>query len=282
MLMEEMCRASEVPFSLGNIIFADSSLEESLMNVTDFKLMADSSSLFPDSTVKTTDVDSGSDVSFTMSLGSDKNRSGASEDDSSWLANDAKSEEDGLSSLEGDPILDISCSLSVVSDTSSLCGDDLLAELGPNFLDVEKSICDVELISRESSADIIIGGSVSVAENVSEETVDGAKSSTVLIQSEKAATGRIVRSIFEVDYVPLWGFTSVCGRRPEMEDSLTTIPRFMRIPLQMLIGDRVLDGVTSRVSHLTGHFFGVYDGHGGSQVNSLAHLIVDFSNYCLL
>ncbi|KAL0394195.1 UNVERIFIED_CONTAM: putative protein phosphatase 2C 6 [Sesamum latifolium] len=55
-----------------------------------------------------------------------------------------------------------------------------------------------------------------------------------------------------------------------MEDAVATVPRFMRIPIQMLIGDRVIDGVTSRLSHLTGHFFGVYDGHGGSQV----------ANYC--
>ena len=51
-----------------------------------------------------------------------------------------------------------------------------------------------------------------------------------------------------------------------MEDALATVPRFMKIPTQMLIGDRALDGVTKCLSHLTAHFFGVYDGHGGSQV----------------
>ncbi|KAL2489627.1 putative protein phosphatase 2C 50 [Forsythia ovata] len=69
-----------------------------------------------------------------------------SEDENNWLATDVvvrKMEEDGSSSLEDDQVLDSSCSLSVVSDTSSLCGDELLCfEINletyiPNFVDVE-------------------------------------------------------------------------------------------------------------------------------------------------
>ncbi|CAN1185814.1 Protein phosphatase 2C 56 [Linum perenne] len=57
----------------------------------------------------------------------------------------------------------------------------------------------------------------------------------------------------ETGHLPLWGMTSICGRRPEMEDALAAVPRFLTIP-----------------SAQTTHFFGVYDGHGGSQV----------ANYC--
>ncbi|KAK6162010.1 hypothetical protein DH2020_001851 [Rehmannia glutinosa] len=253
------------------------------MDVMNFELMAEQASLFSDSEMKNSNNsldgdnedcsfgDSGSEVSFTVVLGPGATRSGVS----SVLA--MTSEDDGSSSLEGDPILDSSCSLSVVSDTSSLCGDDLIgfetnSEIGTSFLEVDKSVFDVELIKTSNAT--VFGDSLSVAVGIGEDIVsDGVslKSSAVDIQSEKGLiSGRASRSIFEVDYVPLWGVTSVCGRRPEMEDAVATVPRLLKIPLEMLIGDRVIDGVTSRLSHLTGHFFGVYDGHGGSQV----------ANYC--
>ncbi|XVF86842.1 hypothetical protein PTKIN_Ptkin18bG0074900 [Pterospermum kingtungense] len=78
------------------------------------------------------------------------------------------------------------------------------------------------------------------------------------------------RSVFELDCIPLWGSVSNIGKRPEMEDALAAVPRFIKIPIKMLIGGRVIDGINQSLTDLTGHFFGVYDGHGGSQV----------ANYC--
>ncbi|XP_039116668.1 disease resistance protein RPS2-like isoform X2 [Dioscorea cayenensis subsp. rotundata] len=72
------------------------------------------------------------------------------------------------------------------------------------------------------------------------------------------------------DYVPLWGSVSICGRRPQMEDAVMTVPRFFHIPITMLPADLVVDGIIPDLISLSGHFFGVYDGHGGSQV----------ANYC--
>ncbi|KAI4377060.1 hypothetical protein MLD38_014751 [Melastoma candidum] len=60
------------------------------------------------------------------------------------------------------------------------------------------------------------------------------------------------------DYVPLWGITSIQGGRPEMEDAGAVVPQLMQIPSEML-------GAINNGS-LVAHFFGVYDGHGGSQV----------------
>lgn len=62
-----------------------------------------------------------------------------------------------------------------------------------------------------------------------------------------------------------WGFTSVIGRRREMEDAVAVIPGFM---------SRTCDhvgGCTAPGSKVSGeitpvHYFGVFDGHGGSQV----------------
>ncbi|KAL3654738.1 hypothetical protein CASFOL_001473 [Castilleja foliolosa] len=62
------------------------------------------------------------------------------------------------------------------------------------------------------------------------------------------------------NYAPLWGLTSICGRRKEMEDFAVTFPSFIRIPSCML-GDLVSTNQDS-----IAHFFGVYDGHGGWQV----------------
>lgn len=294
--MEVMYGAVALPFRVGNLLFDNISLQ-SCKDMMNFDLMADQHSLFPDSEIKSSGNsldgdnedcsfgDSASEVSFTVSMGSGEIRSGVSsvlamtsEDESNWLATDIvvrESEEDGSSSLEGDPILDSSCSLSVVSDTSSLCGDDMLGfeanfETATHFLEVEKSISDAELITKtrdlgDPSDATILGGSLSMASDDS-----CSKSSAVDIQLDKGLNGKAIRSIFEVDCVPLWGYTSVCGRRPEMEDAVALVPRLLKIPLQMLIGDRVFNGSTSPLSHLTGHFFGVYDGHGGSQVHYIS------------
>lgn len=90
------------------------------------------------------------------------------------------------------------------------------------------------------------------------------------LPSEKEPVKESVKSVFELECVPLWGSVSICGKRPEMEDAVVAVPNFMKIPIKMFIGDRVIDGLSQSLSHLTSHFYGVYDGHGGSQV----------ANYC--
>ncbi|KAL6881992.1 hypothetical protein ACP4OV_011464 [Aristida adscensionis] len=94
-----------------------------------------------------------------------------------------------------------------------------------------------------------------------------ASAATVEAEARVAAGGR---SVFTVDCVPLWGYTSICGRRPEMEDAVATVPRFFDVPLWMLTGNAVVDGLDPMTFRLPAHFFGVYDGHGGAQV----------ANYC--
>ncbi|XP_027329632.1 protein phosphatase 2C 16-like isoform X2 [Abrus precatorius] len=193
-------------------------------------------------------------------------------------------EEDDSLSLEGDQVVDSSCSLSAVSENSSVCGEesfsfDAASDVGtPCSTDVEKSICAVNIVAPqavglgESNADTdIMSEPLAVAVSLEEETGVGScpKPSTVVLNQfpqEKGVSGTVGRSVFELDYTPLWGFISLCGRRPEMEDAFATVPRFLKIPIQMLVGDQVLDGMNKCFSQQMTHFFGVYDGHGGSQV----------------
>lgn len=303
--MEERRGAVAVPCSLGNsILDYPSVVSFFIMDAMNLKLMGagDEASLLPDAEMKSLGNsvdgdnddcsfgDSGSDVSFSVALGSGETRSEGSslmamtsEDETMWLAPDVvvrESEEDGSSSLEGDAMPDSCCSLSVVSDTSSLCGDDFLG-FEANFLEVGKGLCDVELI-RNPSNDAVLGDSASVSVATREAAADvvGPKSSNPDAQSERGGSGRGGRSIFEVDCVPLWGLTSVCGRRPEMEDAVATLPRLLKIPIWMLTGDLGVDGGTACLSHLTGHFFGVYDGHGGYQVR--IPFIVFFKSHAIV
>lgn len=90
------------------------------------------------------------------------------------------------------------------------------------------------------------------------------------VQGGRAGASGGGRSVFFTNYVPLWGSVSICGRRPEMEDAVAAVPGFFEIPLRMLTNDGVVDGMDPSLMSFPAHFFGVYDGHGGSQV----------ANYC--
>ncbi|KAK8706849.1 hypothetical protein V6N13_057924 [Hibiscus sabdariffa] len=191
-----------------------------------------------------------------------------------------ESEENDSLSLEGDRVCDIdsSCSLSVASETSSFCGEDFLGFDATSGIEIEKNICGLDIIAKatmfvESNVETDVA-SDPIAFVVSLEEEVGDQSEGVLQlahqKEETTMTVPVPRSVFEVEYVPLWGFTSICGRRPEMEDAVSAVPRFVKVPIEMLIADRVHDGMSKGFAHQTAHFFGVYDGHGGSQV----------ANYC--
>ncbi|XP_057959422.1 protein phosphatase 2C 77-like [Malania oleifera] len=306
--MEQMSPAVAVPFSLGNSNCEKNPTLANCMDITRLKLMADATDLLSDSAAKVSaesipcgdeDCSCGdlhNEVGIIGVSVPEKNCRGGTallgmiaEDESSWVASDTiilENGEDDSLSVEGDKIPDSPCSLSVASETSSLCAEDFLAFEANSVIerqssvDIENSICSGEIVAKatdlgESNVEQETLNDPPAAATILEEVVqDGPdpKSSAVVLQLplEKGLSGAIGRSVFEVDYVPLWGFTSVCGRRPEMEDAVATVPQLMKIPIRMLIGDRVLDGSSKCLSHLTAHFVGVYDGHGGSQV----------ANYC--
>jgi protein phosphatase 2C len=193
-------------------------------------------------------------------------------------------DEDDSLSLDGDPI--IYSTLSLTSENSSVCGDEFFSSQdNSNFrtrssMDIDKNIPSVEIVARAAVFDKsnveagIISEPLAVALSLGDET--GVESdpmpTTVVLHPmplEKGASGTVGRSVFELDCTPLWGFTSLCGKRPEMEDAVAIAPRMLKIPIQMLNGSKKYDGMSKDFNQQTVHFFGVYDGHGGAQVNVL-------------
>ncbi|XP_076885747.1 protein phosphatase 2C 7-like [Bidens hawaiensis] len=151
----------------------------------------------------------------------------------------------------------------------------IIQEIGSDGL-VNDDVMIQENISKEISLPITIAitdidkGQVEVI-GLGKETIEsaiGLKASVVVVADKNHS--KTVRSVFELEYVPLYGSHSVCGRRAEMEDAVSSVPAFMKIPVKMLVGDRVINGINTNLTDLTAHFFGVYDGHGGCQV----------ANYC--
>jgi protein phosphatase 2C len=54
---------------------------------------------------------------------------------------------------------------------------------------------------------------------------------------------------------PALGHTSICGRRPEMEDAVVAVLRFFGLPLWTLTGSNMVDGLDPISFRLPVHFF---------------------------
>lgn len=150
-------------------------------------------------------------------------------------------------------------------------GNDLLdLEAGPDM--DEGQIVAKAVILVESGNGKVPTGEVFVT---AVSPVSDGLSKAELVAASTMVIQRGVRSVFELDCVPLWGSVSICGRRPEMEDSVAAEPRFTKIPIKMLVdSNHLAGGIGQNLTHLTTHFFGVYDGHGGAQVPFFFHFIL--------
>ncbi|KAL8137210.1 hypothetical protein V2J09_003211, partial [Rumex salicifolius] len=201
-------------------------------------------------------------------------------------ASEVRGERDSLSG-EDRQMKENSCFHSFSSEGSSINNEEFLSaeanssSNSPSFSNVEKSNTDLETgvnfkKSRtwESNMDLEPVPEVFVvAEDLYVEDSNGCESSSSPMLTETPQE-KIIRTMStqcssHVDTIPLWGFTSICGRRPEMEDAVATVPCFDRLPYKLFMGGNTLNGVSHDLSQ-TVHFYGVYDGHGGCQV----------ANYC--
>jgi protein phosphatase 2C len=296
--MEEMSVA--VPLRAGNSVCDNPTIATTHMNVSRLKLMANAELISNAITTISADTYIGSDEDqIADNLDDEVGVSAATpplherEEEILLLNMISQSsdellvpeiDEDDSLSLDGDPI--IYSTLSLTSENSSVCGDEFFSSQdNSNFrtrssMDIDKNIPSVEIVARAAVFDKsnveagIISEPLAVALSLGDET--GVESdpmpTTVVLHPmplEKGASGTVGRSVFELDCTPLWGFTSLCGKRPEMEDAVAIAPRMLKIPIQMLNGSKKYDGMSKDFNQQTVHFFGVYDGHGGAQVNVL-------------
>lgn len=293
--MEEMSVA--VPLRAGNSVCDNPTIATTHMNVSRLKLMANAELISNAITTISADTYIGSDEDqIADNLDDEVGVSAATpplherEEEILLLNMISQSsdellvpeiDEDDSLSLDGDPI--IYSTLSLTSENSSVCGDEFFSSQdNSNFrtrssMDIDKNISSVEIVARAAVFDKsnveagIISEPLAVALSLGDET--GVESdpmpTTVVLHPmplEKGASGTVGRSVFELDCTPLWGFTSLCGKRPEMEDAVAIAPRMLKIPIQMLNGSKKYDGMSKDFNQQTVHFFGVYDGHGGAQV----------------
>ncbi|KNA22675.1 hypothetical protein SOVF_032330 [Spinacia oleracea] len=170
----------------------------------------------------------------------------------------------------------VSCA-SLASENSSNNGEEFLvleSNSDANSSDTEKNTQSVLPQKPNTMGSVSMPNPVRDVFAVAEDLdVDGRdrKSTMGLLEPSHEKIVRAMSSHcgFETGSVPLWGFTSICGRRPEMEDALAVIPCFQKLPMKIMGEDQILNGMSQSLSQ-TAHFYAVYDGHGGSQV----------ANYC--
>ncbi|XP_014501344.1 probable protein phosphatase 2C 53 [Vigna radiata var. radiata] len=276
--MEEITSTVAVPFALGNLIQKDPSVTTH-MEITGLKLRANTAPVLilnpaiesenhtdsgPQPQIKVSSEAKNNLVSEMVSQGDSncfhaENLKQARKENQSLLAKDFKCE----------PI-----SQSAPADKTSPCREESSVSVA-NCCEISSRITikvdDNTVHGREGlteppgAAIEPLQNMVSVARG--HESEDGSGSdesdkkplSVVHEMPEKATCLELSGAI---STTPLWGCSSVCGRREEMEDAIAVRPHLFQAPSMMVMDDYV----SENTNFSPAHFFGVYDGHGGCQV----------------
>ncbi|XP_073043356.1 protein phosphatase 2C 50-like isoform X1 [Primulina eburnea] len=290
--MDEITPVISVSFKLGNLINEDSVLT-TCVDITGIELISKSSrSLLLEPSMAKLPM-SIENISFTSSVPLDgvvtKNESNFDEPSIDVADLSAINREDEGSVVLSDPInqelrkggfipFDIDSIPGIIdcgyesNGTITPCVDEckvLEVDLGPIALSFLNKDCNGSYSINSSDSGESLVESFAV-----EDLVLVGKNGEAMVMLDLSK--RISESLFEVsketkinklNFPPVWGLVSIQGRRSEMEDSAVALPRFLRLPSQMLSDNPQL---CSSDQDSTVHLFGVYDGHGGSQV----------ANYC--
>ncbi|XP_031488182.1 protein phosphatase 2C 50-like [Nymphaea colorata] len=193
-------------------------------------------------------------------------------------------EEDDSLAAQSDQVAEDSCSLSVLSDSGSVCGgggEESADDTSPRLNDLEAIPKDAGALSEVFDNHDIARSPLDSRPNISN-VEDALTDRTTLTdipavpihRASSDLTGSVLggkrRFSPDMDCQPPWGCVSICGRRPEMEDALAAVPRFTKLPATFLCDSHLTGAQPQNPESSALHFFGVYDGHGGCQV----------ANYC--
>ncbi|XP_027173335.1 protein phosphatase 2C 50 [Coffea eugenioides] len=279
-----------MPYNLGNLIY-DESVLTTRVDITGLELIANTSSLLSESSLTKFPLVSFAHESRSYSnyrtpqngtsiltqndnvkKGEANTLPGATDNGRCFAVGDAMYQAtmaDDLKLFSGSQSVDASSQL-VSNDTTSVCSEQCTAldtQSGTSLITVA-STCSHQSIKKSYSWDPTIASEIieDIVSGIANNGVAVVKDSTRPVPSsllEVSEKMKIDRHVFSLYTVPLWGFSSIRGRRPEMEDAVAALPRFFKIPRQML-----MDGPVSNALNqcLSADLFGVYDGHGGSQV----------------
>ncbi|KAL3675140.1 hypothetical protein R1sor_025088 [Riccia sorocarpa] len=173
------------------------------------------------------------------------------------LHGSSSGEEDTASSSSGST----SSGSSISSDSSGTSNESTDAEAGSSITSTSDdarpvSIPDTQLESQTTAV-------TSISQEKQTDRLKGSAEQSCVNLEYTAMMSSTSGGLNFVDdgRCPPHGLVSVCGRRREMEDAVAAVPAFLSVPC----GGTGCSCEENVGVHAPLHFFGIYDGHGGSQ-----------------
>ncbi|CAI8589797.1 unnamed protein product [Vicia faba] len=272
--MEEITSTVAVPFPLGNLIQNESAVTTQ-MEISSLKLMANTATVLVFNPASVEDCQSfsvGSEDDVDMYISPQQNQISVSlEVKENQVGGEVVSEMVHESDSNGryEDEFKIHKDFQCIHNPSF---QSAILRTNSSEMNTPNTIMVNDYINDKSSLNESMKNVASVVTNHESEggsKSDGPNSKPIVAVHKTLEKQTITTSCdngLELSETPLYGFSSVIGMRQEMEDAIVIKPQLFQVPSMMLMEDQVNENTKRSLAHL----FGVYDGHGGSQV----------ANYC--
>jgi protein phosphatase 2C len=268
--MEEISSSVAVPFTLGNLIQKDAAVTTH-MEITGLKLMANTAAalILNPAVGNENHADVSLQHQITVSAEVKENQVGASvvsemliECGSNWILSESHNQ-----AIKDDEIMlavDFQCLHN--SGSQSVADSPIIVTVGDE-IHGKFSINEVLPALKAEQNTVSVAMDIESENRSVSEEADPKLSAILLDQlpKENKTLRTSNQNGLELSSGPLWGFSSICGNRPEMEDAVAVKPQLFQVPSQMLMDDHL----NENTKYPQAHFFGVYYGHGGFQVCAL-------------